>query len=76
MINTSNDNLSTKKVLNLKEVVEYTGIKKSTIYHYTHTKKIPHSKPTGRAVFFDREKIDRWLLKNPVLTDDEKNSNY
>ena len=27
-------------------------------------KIIPYSKPAGRYLFFDREKIDDWLLSN------------
>ena len=28
--------------------------------------KIPFSKPGGKAIFFDKKEIDRWLLKNKV----------
>lgn len=67
-------NLNNKAVLNVAECSAFTGLSVSYIYKLTHTGKIPHSKPNGKLVFFDRKKIEEWLLSNPVETEAEKNS--
>lgn len=57
-----------KKKLTLKEAALYTGYKESYLYKLTASKKIPHSKPSGGAIFFDREELEHWLGKNSVKT--------
>lgn len=56
--------LSNKKVLNFDEACEYTGISKSYMYKLTSLAKIPFSKPNGKMVFFEKDKLDNWLLQN------------
>ena len=56
--------LGIKKILNVEELSKYTGFKPSYIYKRVHHKIIPFSKPNGKLLFFDREKIDWWLLQN------------
>ena len=57
--------LSQKKVLNFIELSEYTGFSKSFLYKLTSQGKIPGAyKPTGKHWFFERGKIDEWLLSN------------
>lgn len=63
--------LDTKKVLTFDELVEYTGLSKSYLYKMTSSHQIPYSKPTGKVLFFDKEKIDQWLLENHVKTQKE-----
>ncbi len=60
--------VSNKKVLNLKEVSNYIGYSKSHIYKLTSSNQIPHSKPNGKGLYFDKDEIDGWLLKNKVPT--------
>ncbi len=60
-----------KTVLNLDECAAYTGLAKSYLYKLTALCKIPHYKPTGKRIFFKREEIDAWLLRNPVATEEE-----
>ena len=36
----------------------------------TSTKEIPHSKPNGKGLFFDKDEIDCWLLNNKVPTNE------
>ncbi|MBD3197353.1 MAG: helix-turn-helix domain-containing protein [Candidatus Lokiarchaeota archaeon] len=52
--------LREKEYLNINELHEYTGIKKSTIYKMTSTEEIPFMKPKGRLIFKRRE-IDKWM---------------
>lgn len=56
---------SLKTILNVEELAEYTGFKKSYIYKLVHTNSLPFSKPNGKVLFFDKVKIDEWLLQNP-----------
>ena len=60
--------LLNKSVLNFDEVAVYTGLSKSTLYKLTCSKKIPHYKPSGKLLYFDRKELDSWLLQNRVHT--------
>ncbi|MFH4968297.1 helix-turn-helix domain-containing protein [Gaetbulibacter sp. M240] len=56
--------VSNKKVLTFDEACDYTGISRSYLYKLTSTGQIPFSKPNGKIIFFDKEKLDDWLLQN------------
>lgn len=60
-----------KKKLTLKEASLYSGYKESYLYKMTSAKRIPHSKPEGGAIFFDREELEEWLSRNKVSTNEE-----
>lgn len=60
-----------KSILNVEELAEYTGFKKSYIYKLVHENLIPYSKPNGKVLFFDRQKIDEFLLQNAIKSKDE-----
>ena len=53
-----------KPILNVDELTDYTGFRKSHIYKLVHKNLIPFSKPGGKILFFERKKIDEWLLQN------------
>ena len=60
-----------KKVMNIDDLVSYTGLSKSKIYKLTHLKLIPTgNNPNIRQKFFDKERIDAWLLGEPDLSDE------
>ena len=54
-----------KDVLTMEEACAYTGISRSYMYKLTSLEKIPHSKPAGKMIYFEREKLNSWLLRNP-----------
>jgi prophage regulatory protein len=58
------NNLAWKTVFNMNEACEYTGFSKSTMYKLVANEVIPFSKPNGKMIFFDRQKLDDWLLSN------------
>ena len=60
-----------KPVLTVEELSDYTGFKKSYIYKLVHANLIPYSKPNGKVLFFDRKKIDEWLLSNNTKSRNE-----
>ncbi|WP_342085491.1 helix-turn-helix domain-containing protein [Dyadobacter sp. OTU695] len=59
----------TKKVLTVKEVALYTGLSAGHIRNLASKGKIPYSKPMGKILYFEREKLEKWLLGNPVTND-------
>lgn len=63
--------LSHKTVLNFEELVEYTGLSKSYLYKLTSRGDIPFYRPNGKQLFFNKEEIDNWLLRNRSKTNDE-----
>ncbi|WP_298506911.1 hypothetical protein [uncultured Maribacter sp.] len=61
----------TKKVMNVDDLVIYTGLSKSKIYKLTQLKLIPAGRnPNIRQKFFDKETIDAWLMGEPNLSDE------
>ncbi|QGY47269.1 excisionase family DNA-binding protein [Maribellus comscasis] len=63
--------ISNKKVLTFDEACEYTGLSRSYLYKLTSSGRIPFSKPNGKIIFFEKEKLDNWLLQNSHKSDDE-----
>lgn len=59
-----------RKTMSLTEFCEYTGLSRQTTYKLTSGQKVPHSK-RGKRLYFDREKVDTWLLENQVATHSE-----
>ena len=57
-----------KKVMTMKEVSEFTGFSMAQLYVLTRTRAIPHSKPNGKTIFFDKSELNEWLLKNKSET--------
>ena len=63
--------LGKKEALTFDEVCNYTGISSSYMYKLTSARKIPHYKPHGKLVYFKTQEINDWLLKNPILTEED-----
>ena len=63
--------LSQKNVLTFEEAARYIGVSKSDLYKKTSTRTIPHFKPRGKMVYFDRVQLENYLKQNPVQTTDE-----
>ena len=68
-----------KKVLNFAETAEYLSVSKSHLYKLTSTMQIPLYKPNRERIYFKREELENWLLRNRIKTYDEidtEASNY
>ncbi|MCK0147619.1 helix-turn-helix domain-containing protein [Arenibacter sp. F26102] len=63
--------LGSKKVLTMEEACDYTGISRSYLYKLTSRGEIPYSKPNGKMIFFDIDKLNEWLLQNSRKSHDE-----
>ena len=64
--------LMNKKVLTFDEGCRYTGFAPSYMYKLTSAGRIPFSKPNGKTIFFDRDKLDEFLLSNSTKSNDQK----
>lgn len=62
---------NSKEVLTLKEVADYTGLSRSYLYKLTMRQEIPHYKPNGKQIYFNRLELDKWLQSNRVATQEE-----
>lgn len=60
--------ISKKNVLTFKEACIFTGISRSYMYKLTSGQKVPHFKPFGGMVYFNRVDLESWLLKNQIKT--------
>ena len=60
--------VANKEVLNLKEAARYLNMSCSHLYKLTSAKEIPHYKPRGKQVYFERRELDKWLLQNRQTT--------
>lgn len=60
-----------KKVLSFNEACEYSGISRSYMYKLTARGEIPFSKPRGKLIYFDKEKLEQWLLSHQSKSRDE-----
>ncbi|MFD0834867.1 helix-turn-helix domain-containing protein [Mariniflexile aquimaris] len=56
--------IGSKEVLTFDEASDYTGISRSYLYKLTASGRIPHSKPNGKMLFFEKKKLEDWLLQN------------
>ncbi len=62
-----------KRIMTLKELSEYSGYAESYLYKQNCLGKIPGAnKPGGKKLFFDREKIDKWLLGDSSIIAEQK----
>jgi len=52
------------KVLTFEQGCEYLGYAKSYVYKLTSAGILPFSKPNNKSIFFDREKLEAWMLGN------------
>ena len=52
------------RVLTFEQGCQYLGYAKSYVYKLTSAGILPYSKPNGKSIFFDREKLEEWMLTN------------
>mgnify|MGYP002085181490 CR=1 FL=1 len=60
-----------KTVLNFEEACTYLSISQSHLYRLTAQRLIPHFCPHGKKLYFKRDEIDTWLLRNRRSSADE-----
>ncbi len=55
-----------EKPLSFLEACKYTGLSKSYMYKLTFKGEIPHYKPNGKMIYFTKQDLDNFLLRNRV----------
>lgn len=71
--------LAAKNVLCFDDVTLLTGLSKSHLYKLTCSHQIPHYKPNGKQIYFDRIELESWMKQNKVSSNQElaqKATNY
>ena len=53
-------------ILNFYEAVEFLGISKSLLYKLTAKMLLPHYKPRGKMVYFDKKELEEWIRKGRI----------
>jgi excisionase family DNA binding protein len=64
-------NMLKKEVLNFTDACEYLEFSASHLYKLTSSSVIPHYKPNGKKIYFNRTELDTWLLSNRTSSNDE-----
>ena len=70
---------ATKNVLSFDEASKHLNLSKSYLYKLTSAQQIPHYKPQGKMIYFEKDALDAWLRQNPVKTQtqiSQEASNY
>jgi len=63
--------LSNKQTLNIDEAAAFTGLAVSYLYKLTSTQEIPHYKPRGKMLYFDRSELETWLRQGKISSHSE-----
>ena len=62
-----------KSILTTEEACKFTGLPMSSILKKTSAQEITHYK-AGNKVYFKKDDLERWMLKNRIATKEELNS--
>lgn len=55
-------------MLTFNEAANFLGLSKSYLYKLTSTCQIPHYKPKGKMLYFEKSELIDWLKRNKVKT--------
>lgn len=59
------------EVLIFGDACNFMGVSKSYLYKLTSCQKIQHYKPSGKLIYFKKEDLVNWMLRNRIQTADE-----
>ena len=59
---------ASKNVLSFDEASKFLSLSKSYLYKLTSAGLIPHYKPQGKMIYFEKNILEEWLRQNPVKT--------
>ena len=60
--------LHSKNVLSFEEASRFLNLSKSFLYKLTSGNLIPHYKPQGKMLYFEKTELEAWLRQNPIRT--------
>ena len=58
----------TKNVLSFDEASKFLNLSKRYLYKLTSGNLIPHYKPQGKMLYFEKVELEAWLRQNPIKT--------
>ena len=58
--------LAVRAILSAEEAAEFLSMKTSYLYKLTSARKISHSKPNGKLIYFRRSVLEDYLLSNEI----------
>jgi excisionase family DNA binding protein len=68
----SKTDLQNQRILSLNEACEYLGYKRSYVYKMLSNGILPYSKPNNKKIYFDRAKLESWMLSNASKSHTER----
>jgi excisionase family DNA binding protein len=63
-----NSHLYRKRIYTIKEASFVIGVSYSYMQKLITQRQIPYSKPTGKLIFIKRGDLEKFILKNPIIT--------
>ena len=60
--------LHSKNVLSFEEASRFLNLSKSYLYKLTSGNLIPHYKPQGKMLYFEKTELEAWVRQNPIRT--------
>ena len=60
-----------KAILSFDEASEFLNLSKSYLYKLTSSGQIPHYKPQGKMLYFEKSELEDWLRQNPIKTNQQ-----
>lgn len=63
--------IAQKEILSFKEALVYLDVSSSFLYKLTSKNEIPFTKPNGGKIYFKKEDLNNWMLKNASKSNDD-----
>ena len=60
--------LHSKNELSFEEASRFLNLSTSYLYKLTSGNLIPHYKPQGKMLYFEKTELEAWLRQNPIRT--------
>lgn len=60
--------IGTKKFLTTDELSAYINVSKSSVYKLIRERSVPFCRPNGKHIYFEKEKIDEWILRKSHMS--------
>jgi len=68
--------VSNSEYIGVEETANLLGYKKSYLYQLIHRNLIPHYKPGGKKILFDKFELKEWISESRVKTVNEIEEEY
>ena len=62
----SASDITQKDILTFYEAAEFLGVSKSLLYKLTSQMLLPHYKPRGKMVYFDKKELEDWIREGRI----------